>query len=264
MLILLGQLQKCEHFLYGRVRLTLLLPGEEKEEEGAVLIAETLGEVRAATACADAAAASRLTPANVQVEMAGACFRRWGRRTGADDRDPRVLAAVDRAKAGDPEALRFLYSTYADSVFGFILSIVRDVHDAEDVTQQVFLKLMTSLVKYEPREVPFAAWMLRVARNVAVDHLRKRRAVPCEDILDVNVTVDERSDDCRRLLHEALATLPRDQRDVVILRHLVGLSPGQIAKRMDKTEAAIHGLHHRGRKALRDELTRLDAAPTTA
>jgi RNA polymerase sigma-70 factor (ECF subfamily) len=195
--------------------------------------------------------------------MAGGRFRRSARRDDAGDRDPRVLQAVQRAKSGDTGAMRFLYATYADNVFGFILSIVRDEHDAEDATQQVFLKLMTSLHKYEPREVPFAAWMLRVARNVAVDHLRKRRAVPCEQILDADETVDERSHDCRRLLREALATLPPDQRDVIILRHLVGLSPGQIAERMSKTEAAVHGLHHRGRRALCGELRRLDAAPTT-
>ncbi|HET6448351.1 MAG TPA: sigma-70 family RNA polymerase sigma factor [Conexibacter sp.] len=194
----------------------------------------------------------------------GGRFRRRTRRDDAGDRDPRVLRAVSRAQAGDPEALRFLYTSYADNVYGFVLSVVRDEHDAEDVTQQVFLKLMTSIGKYEPREVPFAAWMLRVARNVAFDHLRKRRAVPCEQIHDADATVDERSEDCRLLLQEALATLPRDQRDVIILRHLVGLSPGQIAQRMQKTEAAVHGLHHRGRVALRGELTRLDAAPTTA
>lgn len=226
-------------------------------------IARTPGSARVTVTCADGADTPCPTPADRPLTLVGGGFRRRARRDDAGDRDPRILRAVQRAKEGDSEALRFLYATYADNVYGFVLSIVRDEHEAEDVTQQVFLKLMTSLCKYESREVPFVAWMLRVARNVAVDHLRKRRAIPCEQILDADETVDERSDDCRLMLQQALATLPRDQRDVILLRHLVGLSPGQIAERMDKTEAAVHGLHHRGRVALRGELVRLDAAPTT-
>jgi RNA polymerase sigma-70 factor, ECF subfamily len=227
-----------------------------------VFMAETSGEIRAAAAWPNAPR-GRYDHAAAPPIVAGR-FHRRPRRDDADDHDPRVLHAVARAKGGDPDAVRFLYATYAGNVFGFVLSIVRDEHDAEDVTQQVFLKLMTSIDKYEPRDVPFAAWMLRVARNVAVDHLRKRRAIPCEEILDADAAFDDRSDDCRRVLREALATLPREQCHVIVLRHLVGLSPGQIAVRMDKSEAAIHGLHHRGRRALRSELTRLDAAPITA
>ena len=83
-----------------------------------------------------------------------------------------VAQAVARAKTGDQEAFRFLYLRYADNVYGYVTSIVRDEYEAEDVTQHVFTKLITTLPKYEQREVPFAAWILRVARNVAVDHMR--------------------------------------------------------------------------------------------
>ena len=88
--------------------------------------------------------------------------------------------AVARAKEGDQEALRFLYVSYSHNIYGYVRSIVRDDHEAEDITQHVFAKLMTKLEKYEPREVPFSAWVIRVARNVAVDHMRQRRAIPCE------------------------------------------------------------------------------------
>jgi RNA polymerase sigma-70 factor, ECF subfamily len=62
-------------------------------------------------------------------------------------------------------------------------------------------------------------------------------------------------------LTEALATLPAEQREVLVLRHLVGLSPGEIAERMGKTEPSIHGLHHRGRGALQAALAERDCAP---
>jgi RNA polymerase sigma-70 factor, ECF subfamily len=176
----------------------------------------------------------------------------------------RVLSlAVARAKEGDREALRFIYLRYADNVYGYVRSIVRDEYEAEDVTQHVFAKLMTVIGKYEERQVPFAAWILRVARNVALDHMRQRRAIPCEEVRELDPT--DRYDGTPQTsltLREALAELPEDQREVIVLRHVVGLSPGEIATKMGKTEPSIHGLHHRGRGALRSALTARSCAPT--
>lgn len=93
----------------------------------------------------------------------------------------RVSHAVRLAQAGDREALGFLYARYADNVHGYVRSIVHDPHDAEDVTQQVFAELIHMIGRYEEREVPFFAWILRVARNLAVDQLRCRRMIPVEE-----------------------------------------------------------------------------------
>jgi RNA polymerase sigma-70 factor (ECF subfamily) len=193
-------------------------------------------------------------------------FRRTARLVDDEVSNRAVDAAVARAKQGDREALRFLYVRYADHIYGYVASIVRDDHEAEDVTQHLFAKLMTALPKYEPREVPFSAWILRVARNVAVDHMRQRRAVPCEEVREMSG--HEEDDDTARDralgLRDALATLPEDQRQVVVMRHLVGLSPGEIAGRLGRTESSVHGLHHRGRGALRSALAEMDFAPTIA
>jgi RNA polymerase sigma-70 factor (ECF subfamily) len=190
-------------------------------------------------------------------------FRRTRRVADDDARTRAVSLAVARAKQGDPHAMRFIYVQYADNVFSYVATLLQDEHEAEDVTQHVFAKLMTVLPKYEEREVPFAAWIMRVARNVAVDHLRQRRAVPAEEVRDP----DERGEDDaawqRSLgLREALAELPDDQRSVLVLRHVVGLTPSEIAGRLGKTEPSIHGLHHRGRAALRAALQERDCAPT--
>lgn len=162
------------------------------------------------------------------------------------------------------EAIRFLYMRYKNNVYGYVLSMLRDPHEAEDVTQHVFLKLISVIHKYEPRGVPFTSWMLRVARNVAVDHLRQRRSLPCEEVFEPSHPADDSSRERRWGIEHALETLPEDQRGVVVLRHLMGLSPGEIAERMGRTEASIHGLHHRARQALRRELIDIDCAPTTA
>ena len=162
------------------------------------------------------------------------------------------------------EAIRFLYVRYKDNIYGYVLSILRDPHEAEDVTQHVFLKLMSVIHKYQPREVPFTSWMLRVARNVAVDHLRQRRPLPVEEVYEPSTQADDSGRDRRWGIEQALEELPEDQRGVVVLRHLVGLSPGEIAERMGRTEASIHGLHHRGRRTLATELANRGIGPSTA
>jgi RNA polymerase sigma-70 factor, ECF subfamily len=165
-----------------------------------------------------------------------------------------VLRAVEQAKDGDADALRFLYLRYADNVYGYVCSIVRDEHEAEDVTQQVFAKLLGSLGRYQPRAVPFSAWILRVAHNAAIDHMRARRPVPVEEVRGPEPADDGHSRERFRELRVALDTLPAEQREVIVLRFLVGLSPREIAARMGRSEDAVNGLQHRGRRRLRREM----------
>src|SRR5881275_889868 len=95
----------------------------------------------------------------------------------------RVRLAVARAKEGDRDAVRYLYVVYSHNIYGYVRSIVHDEHEAEDVTQHVFAKLMTAIVKYDDRGVPFFAWLLRLARNLAIDHIRANRLPPTEDVV---------------------------------------------------------------------------------
>jgi RNA polymerase sigma-70 factor (ECF subfamily) len=172
--------------------------------------------------------------------------------------------AVARAQAGDSEGLHFLYVRYADDVLRYVASFVRDHHEAEDITQNVFAKLMTAIKKYEHRAVPFEAWILRVARNAALDHLRAKRAIPTEEVRVTDTGSAQTGLDRGRALRAALEQLPDDQREVLVLRHIVGLSPVEIAGTLDKTESSVHGLHHRGRRSLRASLAELGAAPVVA
>ena len=178
--------------------------------------------------------------------------------------DALLLNAVLRAKQGDRDALTFLYVRYADNLYGYVGSIVRDEHAAEDITQDLFAKLPSALARYEPRRVPFAAWILRVARNLALDHLRAQRAVPCAEVRPVEPLADDFSFERSRALRDALDALPCDQRQVLILRHVAGMTPGEIARSLGKSEGSIHGLHHRGRRALQHELSELGARPVTS
>jgi len=173
-----------------------------------------------------------------------------------------VRQAVVRAKEGDREAVRFLYLQYADNIYGYVRSIVRDEYEAEDVTQQVFAKLITIIAKYEERDVTFSAWILRVARNVAVDHMRRRRTVLCEEVRELLPEEDDASHTRSWMLREALAALPDAQRQVVVLRHVVGLSPGEISGRLGRSVPSVHGLHNRGRGTLCTALGEMQCGPT--
>jgi RNA polymerase sigma-70 factor (ECF subfamily) len=195
-------------------------------------------------------------------EDAGRSASGFRARAALEPADREVANAVARAQAGDGDAIRLLYLRYKDNIYGYVLSFVRDQHEAEDITQHVFLKLISVIHQYQAREVPFTSWLLRVARNVALDHVRRRRAVPYEQVYEPAQERDGAGDDLRRGLEQALKSLSEDQRNVIVLRHLVGLSPGEIAARMGRTESSIHGLHHRARQTLQRELLAIDCGPT--
>jgi RNA polymerase sigma-70 factor, ECF subfamily len=204
---------------------------------------------------------------SLSTDAAGAAFKTGSKRETSrislrDRQEADLLQrAIARAKEGDPSALDFLYVRYADDVCGYVQSIVRDRFEAEDITQTLFSKLLTKIRRYEQREVPFSAWILRVARNAALDHIRSRRMVPVEEVRISSEGQDEIRFDRYNSLRDALAQLPEEQREVLVLRHVAGLTPLEIARHMDKTESSVHGLHHRGRGTLQAALRELGAAP---
>src|SRR6188472_4364205 len=136
-----------------------------------------------------------------------------------------VLAAVEQARAGDDDALRLLYLLFADDLYGCVLAIVRDPHDAEDVTSDVFTRLTRALGSYRPGPAPFAAWLLRVGRNAALDHVRAQRSIPLAEVRTPDTAAEDLARERLDALRTALAALPPDQREVMLLRFVAGLSP---------------------------------------
>jgi RNA polymerase sigma-70 factor (ECF subfamily) len=177
----------------------------------------------------------------------------------------RLRHAIAGARNRDSEAMRHIYERYADNVYSYVRTILHDDHEAEDVTQHVFTKLLTKIQSYEERSVPFTAWLLRIARNCAIDHMRSKRAICCEEVPaeEERPGYDEVAADQRDAIEDALDSIPASQRRVVVLRHVVGLSPNEIATRMGKSEGAIHTLHHRARRAMQAELLRRHMAPVS-
>lgn len=205
--------------------------------------------------------AIRLAADGLQGEATGRIGRRSTGASGAMI-EQLVRIAVDRARDGDEEALRFLYLQFSGTVFSYVCSIVGDEHTAEDVTQIVFARLAMRLQRYEASEAPFATWIARVAYNASIDHVRAQRAVPCEEVHDAGAAREDVAPERLQALKEALATLPEDQRTVVLLRLWLGMPADEVAERIGRSEPAVHALQHKGRRRMREELARLGAAPT--
>jgi len=164
---------------------------------------------------------------------------------------------VQRAISGDAEAFASLYDTYVDRVYRFIFFRVGESRLAEDLTSQTFLKAWESVGRYQIRGLPFAAWLFRIARNKVIDNYRvSKETVSLEAALstqpDPNGRVDEKVEGHLEIeqLRVALRRLTEDQRQVLTLKFIEGLSTKEISQITGKQEGAIRALQMRGLQAL--------------
>lgn len=136
-----------------------------------------------------------------------------------------------RISSGDREALASLYRQTCSAVYGFILSILKNRHDAEDAMQDVYLKIAVSAAGYRPRGKPLA-WILTIARNIALMRLREqKRTVPAEPSeLESSSEVTNLINEDSLFLREALRILGEEERQILILHAVVGLKHREIAE----------------------------------
>ncbi|HEX8939581.1 MAG TPA: sigma-70 family RNA polymerase sigma factor [Candidatus Limnocylindrales bacterium] len=174
--------------------------------------------------------------------------------------DAAIEQLVTAARSGDAESFARLFDRYHGPVYRFVASRIRQPHDAEDVTQLVFVKALEALPRYESRGVPFGGWLFRLARNAVIDFVRTHRDHAELDGLLERSGADPGPHDVVALradLHEvgqALGRLTDEQRDVIALRFFAGLSAREAAEAMGKQEGTIRGLQFRALAALRREL----------
>ncbi len=164
---------------------------------------------------------------------------------------------VRRAKEHDEAALAQLYEENFDKIYRYIVLKTGDRTEAEDMTQQVFLKAFKSISGYRLKGSPFSSWLFRIAHNQVVDHWRKkskRATVPLEETL-VGSSSNPSTDTEQKMDIESLVAatkrLTNLQREVVSLRFAGGLSVAEVAKSMDKSEGAIKALQHSAIVSLR-------------
>ncbi len=180
-------------------------------------------------------------------------------------------ARVRRARRGDRRALTELYETHHKRLLGYLLRLVGSRPLAEDVFQEVWVKVIEGLGRYREGRGTFRAWLFRVAGNAAVDRLRRegRRAGPALDAPDgetgergIDRVPSERPGPDRvgagrmfgQRLAEELRALPERQRAAVLLRHQQGMSYAELAAALGAPEGTAKTLVHRGVKTLRERL----------
>ena len=162
---------------------------------------------------------------------------------------------VRRAQKRDPEAFGQLYEEHFDRIYRYTTLRVRNQEDAEDITQQVFLKALENIGSYRWRGMPFASWLFRIAHNLIVDYWKKKsrertEAMAPEEIDEVTVesandpaTLAELRFDMKQL-SAGCEQLSEGQREVVSLRFAGGLSVAEAAKAMGRSEGAVKVLQH--------------------
>lgn len=168
---------------------------------------------------------------------------------------------VALAQQGDVQAIGALYDQHHQALFRYLWSRVGERQTAEELTGDVFMRMLAALPRYRPSVVPFRAWLYRIAHNLLVDHYRKEGGqvtLPLQAVEDLNGASDPASLIEQQLtlerLHQALAAIDDPQRTVVALRFLSGLSLEETAAVLDKSESAVKALQHRGLVAMRRAL----------
>jgi RNA polymerase sigma-70 factor (ECF subfamily) len=184
------------------------------------------------------------------------------KRKAAPGMDETTL--IQRARRLDRAAISTLYRQHVQAIYRYVYYRVGDASIAEDLTAEVFLRAIEGLPDYEPRGVPFAAWLYRIAHARVADHFRRQRRAETVALdeshpsgEDSPLAKAERSSFYENL-EAALRQLTLYQQQVIILKFIEGLSNAEVAQILNKTEGAVKSLQHRALNALHRLMGRSD------
>lgn len=153
-----------------------------------------------------------------------------------------------------------LYREHHEHIFRFVWSRVHDAPQAEDLTGEVFTRMLANLSNYRDHSLPFRAWLYRIARNLIIDYHRKESSARAlEDVVNRqpdHTSPEEKAETALTLerVRRALGKIDPAQREVVELRFLAELSLEEVALVINKSVPAVKALQHRGLASLRARL----------
>jgi RNA polymerase sigma-70 factor, ECF subfamily len=177
---------------------------------------------------------------------------------------PSPLDLISKARKGDAEAAGMLYERYYQNIYSYLFYHTGDIQTAEDLTGEVFLKMVQALPNYSESNGLFLAWLLRIARNLSIDHYRRFNQHPEVELMDEIIRSDLEVDQVVESnltiarLQKVLANVKEDQREVLLLRFIEGLSISDVANLLVKSEDAIKGLQRRGLMSVQMLLRQLE------
>jgi RNA polymerase sigma-70 factor (ECF subfamily) len=168
----------------------------------------------------------------------------------SEEGDERLL--IEAAQA-DPRRFAALYERHFDRIYAFVARRVDGRGEAEDLTAEVFHDALSNLGRFEWRGAPFAAWLLRIARNALADRRQReaRERLPAPDRTEAEEQVQV---DRRLMLAGLVSQLPADQRHVIVERFVGEKSIREIAKELGRTEGAVKQLQFRALETLRTRM----------
>ncbi len=175
----------------------------------------------------------------------------------------RLRSVVRRAQAGDRAALEELYLAHFDRIYSYLQLSVGNRHDAEDLTNQTFIRMLERIDRFVWRQVPFSAWLFRIAHNLAMDHFRAgRRWQPESEPPESTELVELSAEEAAFLaigqesMFAMIERLSHDQQQVLTLKFAFDFSNAEVGAILGKTEGAIKSLQHRALASLERQLTR--------
>jgi RNA polymerase sigma-70 factor (ECF subfamily) len=171
----------------------------------------------------------------------------------------KLIALVKSAKKGDKNAFSELYEYYIAPIFRFVFFRVRNRLDAEDLTQNIFLKTWNYLPNYKQKKDPFSSWLYAIARNTVIDFWRKKKDWSISELGEntikeerkpIDDLIDEEQD--LETIKKLMELLSEEQQEVMILKFIDGLSNKEISKIISKKEDAVRQLQSRALKTLKE------------
>lgn len=156
--------------------------------------------------------------------------------------------------------MTLLYETHVDSIFAYIRYRVPSDTVAEDLTSEVFLRMVRGLAGYRDQGVPFRAWLFRIAANLMTDHYRQHGKNPTLPILESHEGADSdpldqlMQEDERQHLRRAIQTLPAEYQNLLVLRFVEEMPHTEIALVLNKSAMALRAMQYRALKALAEAL----------
>jgi len=176
---------------------------------------------------------------------------------------------VQRAQQGHRDALEELYLLHFDRIYSYLHMSVGNRHDAEDLTTQVFVKMLESIGKFRWRSAPFSAWLFRIAHNLAMDHFRANKRwqpeeeVPEPDPGEGSAAEAEAFESIgRQNMLELIQGLSHEQQQVLTLKFVFNFSNAEAATILEKTEGAIKSLQHRALASLHRQIAASPDSPS--
>ena len=170
--------------------------------------------------------------------------------------DARAVAAgqlVKQATGGDLDAFEVLVRRLQRRVYGFAYQHLRDLDEAYDLTQEIFVKLFRNLARYDV-ERPFEPWFWKLAANTTINYRRKRVPAPTDQSADQQVDAASSGSTHDPVLVDALAQLDPAYRLPILLHYYADLPLDQVAQSLNLTVPAIKSRLHRARALLRNSL----------